>query len=358
MKKIVLLSLSVIITISSFAQILGGGTSFSNAVTYNQSWVTGCPSGGTAFSNQVAFEPTTAIDPCAPAPACATGTTGSDIWFSFFAQGSTASIVINPSASFDVAIQAFSGMACPGLTNIGCVDAGGNNATETLLLTGLVPNVQYYFRVFGAVNGVSNRTGTYTFCSTTGLGSTVLPIELSSFRAFAQNNKVVLNWGTESESANTYFEVERSMDGNQYQSIAKVMGIGSISQATQYNFNDIAPFKTNNYYRLKLVDIDGSYKYSSIQTVSFISKTKKSISISPAIVTDKVDIKINSANATTAIFRIISSTGHIFYLRNKALVKGENLVTIDNIQNLYNGLYILQVQMDGDILSTKFIAGK
>jgi hypothetical protein len=123
-------------SLNSNAQILGGGTLFSNAVTFSQSWISGCPAGGTQFSNQVAFEPTTTIDPCAPAPACAAGITGSDVCFSFFAQSRTATIVVNPSASFNVAIQAFSGSACPGLTDIGCVDAGGINANETLILLG------------------------------------------------------------------------------------------------------------------------------------------------------------------------------------------------------------------------------
>ena len=111
------------------------------------------------------------MNACAPAPACATGTTGSDVWFSFFAQSTTATIAISPGASFDVSIQAFSGSACPGLTTIGCVDAGGNNASETLALTGLTNGIRYYFRIFGASPGVGNRTGTYTFCGSAGLGS-------------------------------------------------------------------------------------------------------------------------------------------------------------------------------------------
>ena len=127
-KKIFLFVSSLYISILTTAQILGGGTQFSNAVVFDQTWLTGCPAAGTSLSNQVAFEPTTALDACAPAPVCNTGTTGSDIWFKFFAQTSTATIVINPSASFNVAIQAFSGSACPGLTTIGCIDAGGNNA--------------------------------------------------------------------------------------------------------------------------------------------------------------------------------------------------------------------------------------
>src|SRR5688500_7136989 len=167
----VVLSFLLIVSISSHAQ-LGGGTLFSNAVSFNQSWLTSCPASGTTFSNTNTYEPTTVMDPCgAPAPACATGTTASDVWFSFFANSGTATIIVNPSAAFDVAIQAFSGTACPGLTDIGCVDAVGNNQPETLTLTGLTSGVRYYFRIFGAATNASARTGTYTFCGSAGLGS-------------------------------------------------------------------------------------------------------------------------------------------------------------------------------------------
>ena len=43
-------------SLNSNAQILGGGVLFSNAVTFSQSWISGCPAGGTQFSNQVAFD--------------------------------------------------------------------------------------------------------------------------------------------------------------------------------------------------------------------------------------------------------------------------------------------------------------
>jgi hypothetical protein len=115
----------------SNAQILGGGPDFANATLFSQSWLNACPSGATVFSNDAAFEPTIAIDPCAPPPACVTGTAISDVWFRFFAQSAAVKIVINPDPSFNIGLQAFSGSTCPGLTDIGCVDAGGIGGTET-----------------------------------------------------------------------------------------------------------------------------------------------------------------------------------------------------------------------------------
>ncbi len=354
----IILSFLIIVSISSQAQILGGGTLFSNAVAFNQSWISTCPGGGTTLSNQAAFEPTTAMDPCAPAPACATGTTGSDVWFSFFPQSTTATIIVNPSASFDIAIQAFSGTACPGLTDIGCVDLGGNNATETLILTGLTVSTRYYFRIFGATNSVANRTGTYTFCGSAGLRSTIVPVEIISFNAVAQNSKVILNWTTASESNNSYFEIERSINGNQYQPIGRVAGIGTTSQTTHYSFTDFSPFTATNYYRLKQVDIDDRYKYSAILAIKLDSKLKKGVNISPNPVTDNINIRISSDATTNGGIRIINASGQTIYQQSERLVKGENLFMINKLQNLAKGIYTVQVVIDGDIFSTRLINTK
>jgi hypothetical protein len=359
LRRIVVLTVFLGNYLFTSGQILGGGTLFSNAVVFDQSWLTNCPSAGTSLSNQVAFEPTTAMDPCgAPAPACASGTTGSDIWFKFYAQLTTATIVVNPSASFNCAIQAFSGSACPGLTNIGCIDAGGNNAVETLSLSGLTINQIYYFRVFGASNGVSNRTGTYTFCGSTQLGSTLLAVEISSFNAAKQNGNAVLNWVTESETNNSYFEIERSSDGSNYQPIGKIAGAGTSSITTHYSFTDIAALTTAvSYYRLKEVSSNGSYKYSAVAIVRMDNRQKKLVAILSNPVTDKLNVRISSDVSTGMNLKIVNNLGQVAYQQKGALVKGDNIFIISN-PNLSKGIYTLQVIINNELLSTKFISAK
>ena len=357
MCKKIFLSFAIIISITTQAQMLGGGTQFSNAVTFDPAWITNCPNGGTQFSNQAAFEPTTAMDPCVPDPsnACVSGTTGSDVWFSFIAQSTVVSIVVNPSASFNAAIQAFSGTACPGLTQIGCVDAGGNNAPETLNLNGLTSNTRYYFRIFGAANSVSGRTGTYTFCGSAGLGSSVLPVEITSFSAVGQNNNVLLNWTTASEVNNSYFEIERSANGIEYKPIGKVEGRSTTVQKNNYSFTDLSPFADINYYRLKQVDVDGKAKYSAIITSKLNNKLKNSINISPNPVVDKINIRVSSDATTNAFITILNESGQTIYNQNKSMVKGENIFTITSIPNLQRGIYFAKVVIDNNIFSTKFL---
>ena len=361
MYKKLILSLGILVSITSQAQTLGGGTLFSNAVTFDQAWITGCPGGGTPFSNQAAFEPTTTMDPCVPDPsiACVSGTTGSDVWFSFFAQSATASIVVAPSSSFDVAIQAFSGTACPGITQIGCIDAGGNNVSETLNLTGLVPSTRYYFRIFGATSSGANRTGTYAFCGSTGLGSSsVLPVEIISFNAVKQSNNVLLSWTTGSESNNSYFEIERSSNGAQYEPIGRVEGMGTTVQKNHYNFTDLRPLAGTNYYRLKQVDKDGKAKYSAILIFKGDKNNSNSINIYPNPVVDKININVSSDVATNGLISIFNETGIKVYEQNKLIIKGQNIFTLNAIPNLSKGVYFVKVAMNSKIFTTKFMQAK
>jgi hypothetical protein len=342
----------------------GGGTDFSNAALFSQSWLAGCPSSGTVFSNELAFEPNVAIDPCAPSPTCVNGTAVSDIWFYFFAEGTTAQIMINPGPSFNVALQAFSGNSCPGLVNIGCVDAGGIGAGEMLKLSGLTPNQLYYFRVFGSSNDVSNRTatGTFDFCGSAKLGSTLLlPVDINSFTASRQNNTVQLNWSALSATPDVYFEIERSNNGNTFQLIGKVAGSGPVAQSMHYSFDDNNPFTTGvNYYRLKEINNNGSYKYSAVVSIKMDAKPQRSVTILSNPVTDRLNVRISSDAATNMQLKVINDLGQVIYRQSGAINKGDNFMAITGgqLNGLGKGMYTLQVNMNNETFNTKFISAK
>jgi len=234
----------------------------------------------------------------------------------------------------------------------------GINVNKTLILTGLTFNRRYYFRIFGSANGVAARTGTYTFCGSAGLGSTTLPVEITSFNAIAQNNKVMLNWITGSELNNQYFEIEKSNNGNQYEPIGRVAGKGTTSQTNSYSFTDHAPLAMINYYRLKQVDIDNRYKYSAVVTIKLDGKLKKSINIFPNPVSDKINFRISSDISANGFINITDALGQSIYRRNESFVRGDNVFALNSLKNLPKGVYTLQVVFDKEILFTKFISAR
>ncbi|MCC9166762.1 SGNH/GDSL hydrolase family protein [Pontibacter harenae] len=99
------------------------------------------------------------------------------------------------------------------------------------------------------------------------LNVSTYPVELVSFNAKQVSNKVVLNWKTASEKDNSHFVVERSLGGRNFTAIGKVAGAGTSTQAHSYTFTDAAAPNGTVYYRLKQVDFDSTYTYSTVVAV-------------------------------------------------------------------------------------------
>lgn len=123
-----------------------------------------------------------------------------------------------------------------------------------------------------AANGTVISAGVITSFSPITLGSSgldnPLPVELLSFNATAENEKVNLKWVTASELNNDFFTVQHSIDGVEFTSLGNVAGQGTKQSATTYNFVDYSPMAGINYYRLKQTDFDGTSSYSNIIAIN------------------------------------------------------------------------------------------
>ncbi len=349
----------MVIAFKGEAQILGGGTNFSNAVVFNNAWLTSCPSGAQTLSNVAALEPTIPIDACAPVPsvACvaAGSTMASDVWFRFYAINSTATIVVAPTSAFNIVLQAFSGSACPGLTDIGCANLLGNNGAETLNLTGLVINQVYYFRIFGIGNNAGVRTGQYTFCGTANLGSAVVPIVLNNFSVFEKDDKALLHWSTISDIGNDYFDIEKSENGNTFYKIATVKSLSTSAPKKDYSFLDAGTSSATVFYRLKQVDIDGKFTYSEIVNFKKGTFNNLGITIFPNPVLDKINIKLVSKTNSISFLKIINEFGQVVHLQNTKIIKGQNEIILTRPATLSKGIYTLQIAMPDESFSSRFI---
>ncbi|MFH1005558.1 MAG: T9SS type A sorting domain-containing protein [Bacteroidota bacterium] len=99
-----------------------------------------------------------------------------------------------------------------------------------------------------------------------------LPIELLSFNGKCENNINHLAWVTASEMNNSFFTIERSIDGQTFEVIGTKQGAGNSSAILNYEFIDLSPFSNRDgsevrYYRLKQTDFDGNYSYSKMIAV-------------------------------------------------------------------------------------------
>ncbi|MEI7735725.1 MAG: hypothetical protein WCI49_09665, partial [Ferruginibacter sp.] len=137
----------------------------------------------------------------------------------------------------------------------------------------------------GAVRyiSLSNTTSTATQVNNffTNLVSRVLPVNLTAFNAQKNGNSGLLQWQTATEINAAYYNVERSYDGINFTAISKVNAKGQASNS--YTFNDAAGLSsTNTYYRLKIVDNNGNFKYSSVVRLANGQGIKVSVFPNPA----------------------------------------------------------------------------
>lgn len=166
----------------------------------------------------------------------------------------------------------------------------------------------------------------------------VMPIKLISFTGTLDNNVVSLNWVTGKEEGFDHFEIERASADLVFEKIAEVAGMGfNTDDEHAYALTDEHAQNGTNYYRLKSVDLDGSFEYSSI--VSVVVEVEKAISVYPNPSNgDFVNVSSTfevSDNTTVMIF----NEGGVLLQKTQIT---EREVRIDFARRLSSGVYILK----------------
>ena len=102
-----------------------------------------------------------------------------------------------------------------------------------------------------------------------------LPVEMGIFEASVHDHYVHLNWTTYTEINSDYFSVERSTNGfDQWVEVEQIKAAGNSISLQSYSYVDDSPLMNRSYYRLRQVDLDGSFSYSNIVSV-FLEHSKK-----------------------------------------------------------------------------------
>ena len=157
--------------------------------------------------------------------------------------------------------------------------AGGAGAQGAVIFSSPLPTTNVTVQTTNGTPGCNNnrssctsRAGAATGSNNDGIYTSfnvILPIELLSFQAIPQQDRVDLNWSTASESDNAWFFVERSMDLQDWQIVVQRPGAGNSSYVLEYSSVDPAPLSGTSYYRLRQVDINGTSSTSDVVPVQF-----------------------------------------------------------------------------------------
>ncbi len=97
-----------------------------------------------------------------------------------------------------------------------------------------------------------------------------IPVELASFTASTAGENIILNWKTATETNNQGFYIERKTNETTWQQIGFEEGAGNSTEPIQYSFTDINVSTAKYFYRLKQVDLDGTFEYSNTVEISFM----------------------------------------------------------------------------------------
>jgi hypothetical protein len=207
----------------------------------------------------------------------------------------------------------------------------------------------------GALN-VNREYGTEFTCLSFPQQKT-LPVTLLSFSGTYRNQAATLHWQTENETAFDHFEVERSSNGSAFSFVGSKPSTGTVSSRQVYQYMDDLSSADGNafYYRLRMVDKDGKFKYSSVILIRRDSKAIHGVAISPNPVANGVaSVRFTSPAAGIVSLSVIDMTGKTVRSQRNNVYNGNNTISINNLDRLPPGVYLLQVVSAEETTSVKF----
>ena len=215
------------------------------------------------------------------------------------------------------------------------------------------PNAYYSFGVAGgaATNYIN-------------LGRVMIEAVMSGFPLAANDIKVSvaaarndarISWTTTRETVE-YFHVERSQDGRQFTKVGQVKGQSGLS-GNGYLFLDKDALSSTVpawHYRIKQVETNGDISYSALVTLRVQNSSTFDLSvINP--VTDRIHLSVNLAEASNVSIAIADVQGRNIYTANKSLHAGTNYISLDDLDRLPSGSYLISVTDGNNKISRKLI---
>ncbi len=190
----------------------------------------------------------------------------------------------------------------------------------------------------------SSHTSHYLNCEPEPIG---FPISLLYFNAKPLNNVAQLNWATAQEKNSSHFDIERSVDGQHFSKIDKVLAANNSEKTKEYSYRDLYPDATVVYYRLKQVDLDGRVTYTPVRKVNFAAI--KDFTVFPNPVNRGENLTIKVENVANAKLELVNSLGQIIV---SSFSNNNSIINLPINAKIPAGQYVLRV-IGGNSITTK-----
>lgn len=204
-------------------------------------------------------------------------------------------------------------------------------------------NVTFYY-VGNAANGSFSSDGDYIYSNSS---STVLPAIFNNFAAVVKEKSVKLSWDITEEINVAYYEIEKSSDAQIYIPITKLLP--TINKQYSYEDKELTYVNKPVYYRVKVVDKDGSYKYSKVISTTIYTKDIYVKNTYPTIVSKGsiVTTEIYTNKNQKIDIQLVDISGKIVMHTYRDLVIGNNKISIP-----------LNSYLNGSVMYLKYVANK
>ncbi|MBE9462013.1 T9SS type A sorting domain-containing protein [Dyadobacter subterraneus] len=169
-----------------------------------------------------------------------------------------------------------------------------------------------------------------------------LPVTLINFTTRAFRRTVRLDWQTTSETNNSGFYIERSINARQWEEIGFLKGNGTAMGIRSYMFDDNSPKGGINYYRLRQVDLDGTMEYSHISACK-VSKTS-----------DELVIWADASRTAHIITDSPIQRVTVMSLSGQVIARSSESTTLD-LSGGPSGIVLIQVWTEGEVITRKVI---
>ncbi|MFZ1692586.1 MAG: T9SS type A sorting domain-containing protein, partial [Flavobacteriales bacterium] len=175
------------------------------------------------------------------------------------------------------------------------------------------------------------------------LDCNLLPVQLLGLNGAPVPSGIQLEWQTATESNSAFFAVERIDETGAFQQIGQVAAAGYSVSTTGYNFLDPQPLPGFNYYRLKMVDADGSSELSNVISVanrygSFVGN------LFPNPAEDHINVAIDGADDMDVYLRVLDASGRLIREHRTRTASGQQTVTMP-LQGIESGQYLLMATL-------------
>ncbi len=185
--------------------------------------------------------------------------------------------------------------------------------------------------------------------------NSALPVNLTDFKGYKSQKSIVLSWTTATEIDFSHFEIERSADGISYQTIGKKQGTGMLSGPNYYSYTDQSPLQGNNFYRLKMVDLDGRFEMSKVILLKNNGAGIMVNALRPNPFVNEVNISAVLKERSEISVVLTDAAGRTLRNYSQAGVAGLNELSLRNLGMLPAGTYYINVVAGKEILRYKLL---